>query len=257
MTSLTAAQLFDVWERGLPLGPVGRPVALLAAASELGRDRAVVGAADPSDEVEVAADLPVGVRDTRLLDLIELAFGPTLDAVVSCPGCGEDLELACTVEQLRAGPAASPGTVRTDGFEVRVRPPDSRDLAAIALLGEPEQAQRELLRRCVAVLDAPGGPTGSLALEELPDHVVSAAEWAILAADPQAEGLVEVTCQLCGHSWEADFDVATFLWARLDAWARRFAVEVHTLASAYGWREPDILALSSSRRALYLGLAGT
>ena len=41
-----------------------------------------------------------------------------------------------------------------------------------------------------------------------------------------------------------------------DAWALRTLAEVHRLASAYGWREQDILALSPARRQLYLGMVG-
>ena len=42
------------------------------------------------------------------------------------------------------------------------------------------------------------------------------------------------------------------LWAELEAVARRLAMEVHTLASAYGWSESEILSLSDARRRLYL-----
>jgi hypothetical protein len=31
-------------------------------------------------------------------------------------------------------------------------------------------------------------------------------------------------------------------------------VEVHKLASAYGWREADILAMSATRRSMYLNI---
>jgi hypothetical protein len=31
---------------------------------------------------------------------------------------------------------------------------------------------------------------------------------------------------------------------------------VHTLAAAYGWTEPEVLALSEPRRAAYLRLVG-
>jgi len=33
---------------------------------------------------------------------------------------------------------------------------------------------------------------------------------------------------------------------------RRLLVEVHALASAYGWSEQEILSLSDARRRLYL-----
>ena len=37
-----------------------------------------------------------------------------------------------------------------------------------------------------------------------------------------------------------------------EARARALLAAVHTLARAYGWSEPDVLALSEQRRAAYL-----
>ena len=43
---------------------------------------------------------------------------------------------------------------------------------------------------------------------------------------------------------------------RLDAWARATLLDVHLLATAYGWSEPEVLALSALRRRYYLELSG-
>ena len=50
------------------------------------------------------------------------------------------------------------------------------------------------------------------------------------------------------------FDIVSFFWAEIDAWARRVLREVNVLARAYGWRESDILALSPVRRQIYLSM---
>jgi len=71
-------------------------------------------------------------------------------------------------------------------------------------------------------------------------------------ADPQAEVLITMQCPACPHQWSAPLDIGAFFWAELNAWATRMLREVHLLAAAYGWREPDILALSPRRRQLYL-----
>ena len=71
-------------------------------------------------------------------------------------------------------------------------------------------------------------------------------------ADPQADIRLALTCSECSLEWEATFDIVTFLWTEVDGWARRTLFEVHLLASAYGWRESDILALSAPRRRFYL-----
>ena len=49
-------------------------------------------------------------------------------------------------------------------------------------------------------------------------------------------------------------EIAGFFWAELSTQARRLLGEVHTIASAYGWREAEILALSARRRHYYLEL---
>jgi hypothetical protein len=234
MTPLTSADLLDAWERALPLPATGRPLALLAA-----RD----GSTD-------LAGLPLGRRDERLLDLWVETFGPRLEAVATCPACGADLELTCPVDQMRAGVVSRREPVTVDGYELDVRPPDSRDLAAAAGLGDPDLARLELLRRCVTVRSGP-------AADPLPEPVIAAVEDAMLAADPQAETLIAITCAACGQVWRAALDIAAFLWTLADAYARRCAAEVHTLARAYGWREADILAMSPWRRALYLDLVGS
>ena len=72
--------------------------------------------------------------------------------------------------------------------------------------------------------------------------------------DPQADVQLALSCPACGQQWRATFDVVSFLWDELDAWARRLLREVHTLASAYHWREADILAMSRWRRQYYLDL---
>ena len=41
----------------------------------------------------------------------------------------------------------------------------------------------------------------------------------------------------------------------MHAWARRTLRDVHVLARAYGWREADVLALSPTRRQIYVELS--
>jgi hypothetical protein len=77
---------------------------------------------------------------------------------------------------------------------------------------------------------------------------------AMAEADPQAEVELSLRCLMCGNQWLAPFDVVSFLWREIDAWATHILREVHQLASAYGWSERDILALSPLRRRHYLEL---
>src|SRR5206468_1064558 len=89
---------------------------------------------------------------------------------------------------------------------------------------------------------------------ELPNEVVEALSHAILAADPQAEIIVALSCPGCGRYWELLFDIAHFFWNEMAAQARRLLQEIDALARAYGWTEREILNLSPVRRQTYLEL---
>ena len=89
----------------------------------------------------------------------------------------------------------------------------------------------------------------------LPETVTEALASTMAEADPQGDVELALECPACGHAWRAGFDVASFLWAELDAWSRRTLDDVHVLASAYGWSENEILALGP-RRQHYLERVG-
>ena len=86
----------------------------------------------------------------------------------------------------------------------------------------------------------------------LPHDVVEAVGTAMALADPQAEVRIALTCPSCSHQWSSLFDILSFLWGEIEDWARRLMAEVHVLASAYGWSEREIVALSPRRRRMYL-----
>ncbi|MHC4352435.1 MAG: phage baseplate protein, partial [Planctomycetota bacterium] len=56
----------------------------------------------------------------------------------------------------------------------------------------------------------------------------------------------------CRHKWQKVFDIVTFLWEEISLHAKGLLQEVHSIASVYGWREDDILSMSSARRQYYL-----
>ena len=94
-----------------------------------------------------------------------------------------------------------------------------------------------------------------VAADRLPDDVARQVVERISAIDPQADTRVNLTCPECRNGWSEMFDIVSFFWAEIDAWARRILQDVNVLARAYGWRERDILALSPVRRQLYLAMA--
>src|SRR5262245_36474822 len=235
-----AAQLLDVWERGWSRPPE-RALLLLALAC-------------PDTPAAELARLSVGQRDARLLELRERAFGPRLVALAACPGCGERVEAAFTAADVPPPAADLPpeGLALDAGdWRVRFRLPDSLDLLAVAALADEGAARRVLLERCVESARR-GEEAGAAA--ELPDAVAEAVAARMAEVDPLADVRLALNCPACGRPWEVAFDVVAFFWSELDAWARRTFAEVHALASAYGWREADVLALSPERRRIYLDM---
>lgn len=237
---LSAPAWLDAWERAAALPPGLREAELLSTACAAGRTE--------------LAGLPLGVRDRLLLDLRRALFGAQLQCTARCPACGERCEWACSVDALRAADdagAAAGGQWTGDGWVVRFRPVNGLDLAALQGCDQPAAASRRLLERCVLAATRDAVPVPAAAL---PPDVAAALAAALAEADPQAAASVALECPACAQAWEADFDAGAFLWAELDAWARRALAEVHELALRYGWSERDVLALSPARRAHYLAL---
>ncbi|HVT57264.1 MAG TPA: phage baseplate protein [Thermoanaerobaculia bacterium] len=241
MHALAARELLEVWERGADQAPVEQALALLAGAC-------------PETPGEELAGLSIGRRDALLLELREGTFGPDLVSVASCPACGARLETAFRAADIRAEPkagAAGPLELTGDGWTVRFRLPNSLDLAALSALDAAgEAAGRELLLgQCVLSAELGGRPA---AAADLPEEVVRAVAERMERSDPQADVRIALGCPACGHRWEPVFDILSFFWTEITAWAERTLREVHLLASAYGWREAEVLALGPRRRQAYL-----
>jgi hypothetical protein len=140
-------------------------------------------------------------------------------------------------------------TVASDGYLVTYRLPDSFDLAEIVQVADVTEARRRLLDRCILQATRDGAEAG---LDQVPDGVLALVAEQVAAHDPLAEIELALACPICGHQWQLFFDIASFLWLKIEMRAGRLLREVHTLARAYGWREADILALSPGRRQAYL-----
>lgn len=238
MHPLSAAQLLDVWERGYGQTPAQRALTLLRAASV-------------EESSETLAQLTVGRRDARLLRLRELIFGSTLSSIVRCPTCGETLEFAIDVRDvlIESDPPADV-TLSVADFDMTLRLPTTADLIAMSTAPASVLSGRRLLvQRCMLHLEKQGA---SVDVADLPEDVIVAISETLSEADPQADIELAVECSVCGHAWDAPLDIVTFFWAEIDAWAQRTVHDVHVLASAYGWREMDILTMSAWRRQLYL-----
>jgi hypothetical protein len=245
MRPLSARDVVQVWEAGRDRHPVDRALLVLAAAL-------------PRSSRDELAALSVGERDALLLTVREQTLGPRLSCFVKCPRCAAPAEFAAEVDEVRLArpgePAVREHALAAEGWEVRYRLVDSRDLAAVAGHADPAFARRLLLTRCVMEARRGGQP---VAAQRVPEPVLAALAAALVEHDPQAEIEFALSCHGCGTRWSAALDVAAFLWTELSALARRLLREVHALAAAYGWREADILAMSAPRRAAYLEMVGS
>ncbi len=242
MRTLTAAELLTTWEEGAFRPPVEQALLLLAAAcSDL--------------SPEALARLSIGQRDGRLLTLRAWLFGSQLTSLAECPECGDQQQVTFDSADLGIQVAdEAPETFALDmnDYTVHFRLPNSDDMRAIAGSGDMTASRALLLARCLQVQR----DNAAVAVDQLPPQVVDAIVERMAEADPQADVQLSLACTTCGHNWLAAFDVVSFFWAEIDAWAQRILRDVHSLASAYGWREADILALSARRRQAYLDMIG-
>lgn len=237
-----AEQLLAIWEVGFDLPPPRRALALL-------------GAACPQWERHDLASIELGYGNDLLLQLRESLFGADMLIVAACPACGQQLESMLQTCDLRSDVSrddAAPGRlIRQHGIVFRV--PAMVDL--LGLPTDPRQARFALLTRC-----AQGAQCGSDGTEvaariaALTEDDVETIARAMAEADPQADLSISMRCPGCGHEWAGTFDIVSFLWREIDAWARRTLRDVHTLARAYAWPERDVLAMSPTRRQIYLEL---
>jgi hypothetical protein len=236
-------EVLRAWETGLGQHPIDRALTILATAlPDADRDRLIA--------------MSVGRRDSRLMDVWEANFGPGVSGVAECPECGETLEWALDVDDIRSPQASvgegEPNRLILEGYELLYRMPDSTDLAAVALGGTVAGGRAALLRRCV--LEARRDGT-RVEPDTLPEEAVLGLAAEMEARDPQAETLLDFECPACEARWQVLFDVLVFLWAEIQGRARRLLGEVHDLARVYGWSEEDILRMSPVRRRFYLEIA--
>lgn len=242
MRVLTGQTALEAWEKGQRLDLVGRALALLAAAS-------------PEVGPEELANLSVGQRDALLIRLREKTFGNVQKCFVRCVKCGAPLEFGLDLRTLDADKelqSLKPQTTWTtvEDYQVCFRLPNSYDLKVVAeYCLDVGSAAQMLLERCV--LEVRRG-SETLRGRDLPPEIVEKVAAQMEEVDPLGDIPLAIDCGRCGQHIEVVLDLANMLWQEVEGAAQRLLHEVHTLASAYGWTEDEILALSASRRRSYI-----
>ena len=242
MRTPSATEVLQVWERGLAQTSAERALVLAALAC-------------PEQPTEALAQLPIGQRDRLLLQLRDRLLGSRLTSLATCPQCGEAAELSFDSAEILATACfdgTSPAHTTTTDGEVHFRLPNSADLLAITGL-ERASARRRLFERCILRVEQGGEPKP---VEQLSEETLAAVAAQMAQIDSQAEVQLELACPVCARHWLAPLDILAYLWSEINAWAGRTLREIHLLASAYGWRESEVLALSPTRRQLYLQMIG-
>jgi hypothetical protein len=243
MTAWSDANLLDVWARGRAESPQMRAVALLEAS-------------DPSETAAELINISVGQRDARLLEFRRRVFGDSAEALADCPACASALEFSLAMSDFET-PAprshANPITLGDDGWEVTFRLPNAGDMVSLSQQMEFSEARAAIMRRCVLRANSEGR---TVAGDRLPEEVIERMAEEMAKGDPIGAINLSLSCPACGERWEAPFDIVSFVWTELDAFARGLIGEVHELASAYGWSERDILSMEGSRRRLYMQMIG-
>ncbi len=195
---------------------------------------------------ELVGQLLVADRDYLILQLRRLTLGDQVQAVVSCPDCGQKMDVAFQANEVpvavRPQRAASYSLELAEG-SVRFRLPTGADQEAV-LAAQPEDGVAELLGRCM--LD---DGKREMSREEQ-DTVIAAME----QLAPQVELELDLTCPECSRHFLAPFDMTAFFFEEMASRGQDLLHEVHALAFYYHWSESEILSLERHRRRAYLNL---
>lgn len=207
---------------------------------------------------EQCLSLPVGQRDRVLLSAYKRNFSAALEVRDECDDCGEAIEFSLRVDELLS---AHDGTVpdrlriEADGWTVDCAPLNSiaiiRSQYDAIAVDDIRSIGRRVLEHLIEGVHKGDNPR---ATDDLPQHVFEQVAEGCFAADPLAEISVQPQCPDCGREWTAVIDVTEFLKQRVNALAQKLLLQIHRLASFYGWGEETILALTPARRAAYLEL---
>lgn len=239
MMALSTPELLEIWEKGIFQRPFQRALLMISAAfPEMA----------PGDLLS----LNLGQRDSLLLSLRKAIFGPRINGITVCVKCEEHLEVAFDVDEISMDFATFPPEfmeLSKEDFEVHFRLPNSSDLMAASDCRDTKSFRHSLLKSCLLKIFKDKEESS---VEDLPEVVVDEIVARMEMVDPQADLHIVLSCPVCNVEKKIAFDINSFLWSELNAWAIRTLREVHILASAYSWREIDILAMSPWRRQFYL-----
>jgi hypothetical protein len=225
MNALNGEEILVAWEQSRRQPEQEAAIALLALALP------------GTSNAELAA-LPLARRNELLLELRALTLGNRLEGIGECPECGVRLEFALDTATLALGLRARPEESIEELCDIVIRPVNTLDVLACSQAISDDEACSILLKRTVR-MSADGLVTAAL-LQQFE------------SLNAPAEIQVRLQCAACGAHPQLDLDIAHYLIREIGDTARRLMLEIHDLASAYGWSEGTIARMTNERRAAYL-----
>jgi hypothetical protein len=245
MRALNGEEMLVAWEHSRHRPEQEAALALLALAW-------------PERSVGELAELPLADRNALLLELRIRTLGCQMEGRAPCPECGVQLEFALDARALAHGlrEQMTENSEEFNGFAMR--PANTQDLLACAEVTTDEEARLILLERTVRVKNANSDEAGTVeagresGLLGLPAPTFAALMERFELLNAAAEIQVQLQCAACEARPRVDLDIAHYLVREIGGAARHLMMEIHQLASAYGWSEQSIARMSGARRAAYL-----
>jgi hypothetical protein len=205
-----------------------------------------IGSVAPIDLDRIRA-LAVLDRDVLMLALRQQLFGDRVQTTISCPQCGDKIDLDFHLSDLPI-PDRSHDTPRyefaIDRQTIAYRLPNGGDqeAAAVWIGSDPDRAERTILQRCVDQLD------------RLSPDQIAALRDEMARRDPQLIDEFDAHCPECGGDFTVHFDIQDFVLREIAGASAQLYRQVHTLAWYYHWSETEILAMPLRKRRIYLDL---
>jgi hypothetical protein len=199
---------------------------------------------------ERAWALPVGTRIERLLRIVALTEeSDALPVALRCPAaeCGKTLEVNLPFDRLPTGTSedVTVDVPLASGNVVRLRRPTGSDQQTWRT--QTFRTQRDALAGIVATLTVS-------ATNPLDDDALAPLSAAMESFDPLTAFRVSTECPYCGEHATILVDLEAEALRHLASHRRALLLQIHALATQYGWSEAAILAVPPRRRARYLQL---
>ena len=196
----------------------------------------------PTDEL-VASD-----RDRLLVAIYRRSFGDRIENTLTCKRCGNRFDIDFSLDALANSlehrhPRTPVVPIGENLFEtsqgLRFRLPIGREELQFGRL-PGDEAQQALRRCCIGEAAA-----------EIDDDAL---QTLLTEVAPLVDLDLDARCPECQQVHALQFDIQTYLLSALLGERRQLTLEIHRLATAYGWSLAEILSLPRSERRHFVEL---